>query len=97
VLQDMHWAVGSFGYFPAYLLGSAIAAQLWESLREDCPGLDESIRRGDFTRLVSWLRDNVHARGASMAAPQLLREVSGKPLTAAAWLRYVERKYLETI
>ena len=28
VLQDMHWAVGSFGYFPAYLLGSAIAAQL---------------------------------------------------------------------
>ena len=65
------------------LLGSAIAAQLWESLREDCPGLDEAIRRGDFTGLVSWLRDNVHAHGASMAAPQLLRQVSGKPLTAA--------------
>ena len=97
VLQDMQWAVGSFGCFPAYLLGSAIAAQLWESLREDCPGLDEAIRRGDFTGLVSWLRDNVHAHGASMAAPQLLRQVSGKPLTAAAWLRYVERKYLETI
>jgi len=97
VLQDMQWAVGSFGCFPAYLLGSAIAAQLWESLREDCPGLDEAIRRGDFTGLVSWLRDNVHAHGASMAAPDLLRQVSGKPLTAAAWLRYVERKYLDTI
>jgi carboxypeptidase Taq len=97
VLQDMHWAVGSFGYFPTYLLGSSIAAQLWESLREDCPGLDESIRRGEFSGLVSWLRENVHARGASLTAPGLLQEVTRKPLTAAAWLRYVERKYLETL
>lgn len=97
VLQDMHWVVGSFGYFPACLLGSSIAAQLWESLREDCPDLDEAIRRGEFNGLVSWLRENVHARGASLTAPRLLEEVTGKPLTAAAWLRYVERKYLETI
>jgi carboxypeptidase Taq len=32
-LQDIHWAVGSFGYFPSYALGAAIAAQLYESLR----------------------------------------------------------------
>src|SRR5580692_2093366 len=32
-LQDIHWALGSFGYFPSYALGAVIAVQLWESLR----------------------------------------------------------------
>lgn len=26
-LQDIHWAMGDFGYFPSYALGSAYAAQ----------------------------------------------------------------------
>src|SRR6185437_1293421 len=30
VLQDIHWALGSFGYFPCYALGAVIAGQLWE-------------------------------------------------------------------
>jgi carboxypeptidase Taq len=97
VLQDMHWALGSFGYFPAYVLGSTIAAQLWETLREERPGLDDAIRKGDFTGLVSWLRENVHAQGARLGAAELLKEVTGKPLSAAAYLRYAERKYLETL
>ena len=33
VLQDVHWAAGSFGYFPTYSLGNVIAAQLWELVR----------------------------------------------------------------
>src|SRR3954463_10793166 len=32
-LQDIHWAVGSFGYFPSYALGAVMAAQLYETLR----------------------------------------------------------------
>jgi Zn-dependent M32 family carboxypeptidase len=27
--------------------------------------------------------------------PELIRKATGKPLSAAAWLRYVEAKYLE--
>jgi carboxypeptidase Taq len=27
--------------------------------------------------------------------PELIRNATGKPLSAAAWLRYVEAKYLE--
>ena len=36
-LQDIHWAHGFFGYFPSYLVGAAIAAQLCERLRTACP------------------------------------------------------------
>jgi carboxypeptidase Taq len=30
-LQDVHWAVGMFGYFPTYAIGSLYAAQLVET------------------------------------------------------------------
>jgi carboxypeptidase Taq len=51
-LQDVHWALGSFGYFPSYAIGAVIASQLWESLREDQAELDDDIRRGEFARLT---------------------------------------------
>ena len=33
--------------------------------------------------------------GASLSAQQLITKATGKPLTAAPWLRYAEGKYLE--
>ena len=94
-LQDVHWAVGSFGYFPSYAMGAVIAGQLYESLRADRPELDEEIAAGQFAGLFDWLRQNVHAVAATVSMPELIRNATGKPLSAAAWLRYVERKYLE--
>jgi carboxypeptidase Taq len=94
-LQDMHWAIGSFGYFPSYALGALIAAQLYESLRSERQGLDDEISRGQFGGLFDWLRTNVHGVGASVSAPDLIKAATGKPLSAAPWLRYAEGKYLE--
>ncbi|MCU0976405.1 MAG: carboxypeptidase M32 [Steroidobacteraceae bacterium] len=93
-LQDVHWALGSFGYFPSYAIGAVIASQLWESLREDLPELDGDIRRGEFARLTGWLRSNVHALGAKMTVPDLVKHATGRPLSVAPHLRYLERKYL---
>ena len=94
-LQDVHWAVGSFGYFPSYAIGAAIAGQLYESLRSERPELDAEIAAGQFTGLFEWLRQNVHGLGASLSTPELITKATGKPLSAAAWLRYIEGKYLE--
>lgn len=94
-LQDVHWAVGSFGYFPSYAIGAVIAGQLYESLRAERPELDEEIAVGHFEGLFSWLRQNVHGLAASVSTPDLIRNATGKPLSAAAWLRYIESKYLE--
>ena len=93
-LQDIHWAVGSFGYFPSYALGAVIAAQLYESLREDVPDLDSQIARGEFSGLLGWLREHVHGMGAKVTVHELLSLATGRPLSAAAFLRYVESKYL---
>ena len=95
-LQDIHWAVGSFGYFPSYALGAVIAAQLYESMRADLPHFDEQLARGEFGGLFEWLRTNVHGVGAKVPVQDLLMGATGKPLSAASFIRYVETKYLET-
>ena len=35
ILQDVHWAGGSFGYFPTYALGSAYGAQMLDAMKKD--------------------------------------------------------------
>jgi len=96
-LQDVHWAIGSFGYVPSYVLGGLIAAQLYETLRRDHADLDGEIEAGRFGVLFDWLRANVHGVGASLGAQELIRNATGRPLTAAPWLRHAEAKYLEGI
>jgi carboxypeptidase Taq len=95
VLQDVHWAVGSFGYFPSYALGAVMAAQFFDALRESVPDVEQQIARGEFGGLMGWLRQNVHGQGARVSAQELLKQSTGKPLSAAAALRYLESKYLE--
>ena len=94
-LQDVHWAIGQFGYFPAYALGSLIAIQLWERLRAANENLDEEISRGQFEGLFRWLRERVHSAGAKLTVQDLVKEATDRPLSAAPALRYLEAKYLE--
>src|SRR5690349_12292026 len=74
VLQDVHWAVGSFGYFPSYALGAVMAAQFFDALRETVPDVEAQISRGDFTGLMGWLREHVHRQGARVSAQELLKQ-----------------------
>jgi carboxypeptidase Taq len=95
-LQDVHWALGLFGYFPSYLLGMVIGAQLWEGLRAAHPHIDDDIARGEFTRLFEWLRSEVHGWGAKLPVKELVKQASGQALGAGALLRYLGKKYLES-
>jgi carboxypeptidase Taq len=93
-LQDIHWALGSFGYFPSYGIGAVVAAQFWEALHEDVPGVDQQIAAGEFSQVLGWLGSKVHALGARMEVPDLVKHATRRPLSATAYLRYLERKYL---
>jgi len=93
-LQDMHWALGHFGYFPSYALGLVIAAQLWEALRNELPEVDRLIERGEFAPVFGWLRDNMHGYGAKLPIKDLIKQASGQALGANALLRHLQGKYL---
>lgn len=93
VLQDIHWAHGSLGYFPTYSLGSFYAAQFYVQAQKDIPGLDEQIAQGDNTQLLTWLRKNIHAHGRYYTADELCRKVTGESLNFAYFMDYAAAKY----
>jgi carboxypeptidase Taq len=95
-LQDVHWALGFYGYFPCYVMGSVIAAQLWEAIRSGVSDVEAQITRGEFGGLFGWLRENVHGVGARLPVMELVRAATGQPLSANALLRYLDNKYLES-
>lgn len=91
-LQDIHWSMGSFGYFPTYSLGNLYAAQLWEATTAALPDLQEQIGRGEFGALLDWLRESVHAHGRRFPASELCLRVTGQPLGHEALMRHLDGK-----
>ena len=94
-LQDIHWPMGSFGYFPSYLLGAIAAAQLMGAARRALPGLGEAAARGDAAPFLGWLREHVHAHGSRYDAPELFARATGRSFDAAALEAHLRRRYLE--
>ena len=92
VLQDVHWAGGSIGYFPTYAIGNLVAGQLWDRAREDLPDLDAQVSAGELFELREWLRENVHRHGAKWGATELLERVTGSPITVGPFMRYLKAK-----
>jgi len=93
VLQDIHWPRGAFGYFPCYLVGALLAAQLFDAAIVAIPRLWQSIRRGDFGELTDWLRKNVHAYASSLETTELIRRATGPPLSINAFLDHIRTRY----
>jgi len=91
-LQDVHWSFGLMGYFPTYCLGNLYAAQLWDTINEQIPDLDDQMSAGEFGTLRAWLNDNVHAHGRRYRAGELCEMLTGKSLSAEPLLRHLEGK-----
>lgn len=92
-LQDIHWSMGMFGYFPTYALGNLYACQFFAAARRDLADLDEQIARGELLPLRAWLRENVHRHGQRYRAGGLVQVVTGAPLSHEAFLDYLDAKY----
>jgi carboxypeptidase Taq len=93
VLQDVHWSLGYFGYFPTYMLGNLYAAQLFDAVKREILNLEDEIAKGNFKVLLEWLRAKLHPFGLVREAPELLREITGKGPTHKPWLEYVREKF----
>ncbi len=91
-LQDVHWSAGLMGYFPTYTLGNIYAAQLWEQIQSDIPGLEDGFARGEFAPLLAWLHEHVHAHGRRYRAADLIERVTGRPPEAQPLVRHLESR-----
>ena len=92
VLQDMHWAGGSIGYFPTYSLGNVISVQIWERLRDDIGDLDEQMERGEFGAIREWLRTHLYVLGRKFTPQETIERVTGSRIDPGPYVRYLREK-----
>mmetsp|Transcript_11453 Transcript_11453/g.17490 ORF Transcript_11453/g.17490 Transcript_11453/m.17490 type:complete len:580 (+) Transcript_11453:78-1817(+) len=94
-LQDIHWSCLAIGYFPTYLLGSMMAAQLAHYCKVAIPDMDDKIKAGEFDEIRSWLTKRVHTHGKRYKSLDdlLLAEV-GEELNPQYFLDYLKGKYV---
>ena len=93
VLQDIHWSMGAFGYFPTYALGNLYSAQFWNAAKNDIPDLEKRIAKGDLKTLREWLQKSIHRHGKYFSAEDLCLNVTGERLNPMHFERYLKEKY----
>ena len=93
MLQDVHWSVGLFGYFPTYALGNVYAGCLHQALRGAVPDLDEQLARGDTAAATGWLRENLQRHGGLYTPRDTVARACGFEPTEGPLLDYLEAKF----
>lgn len=93
-LQDVHWFVGKFGYFPSYALGHMMAAQIFATMQKAIPNLRGKIAEGEFSEIKEWLIQNIYSKGRLMTLSETLEQATGKPLEARFLEKHIRKRYL---
>ena len=94
-LQDVHWSVGLFGYFPTYSLGNVYAGCLHEALRQDVTDLDAQLAQGDTVAATGWLRENLQQFGGLREPQDTIIHAAGAAPTHEPLMAYLEAKFSE--
>lgn len=92
VLQDIHWAHGSFGYFPTYTIGNLAAAQIWQAYRAFDPAWTETLQQGNLAKIRRWLTEKIYRFGGLYPPAELLQRVCGEELDSSHFLAYLKNK-----
>lgn len=93
VLQDVHWPVGLFGYFPTYTLGNVYAGCLFEGLKDSVPGWETALAAGQAAPATDWLREMLQRHGALCSPRETIENATGKPISTEPLLGYLETKF----
>ncbi|MEP0156383.1 carboxypeptidase M32 [Pseudophaeobacter sp.] len=92
-LQDVHWSVGLFGYFPTYSLGNVYAGCLNEKMRAELPGLDAELESGNTSSATNWLRQNLQQHGGLRSPQDTIALAAGADPSPAPLMHYLEEKF----
>ncbi len=93
MLQDVHWSVGLFGYFPTYTLGNVYAGCLNQTMRAAVPDLDTHLAQGDARRGTEWLRENLQRHGGLYTPAEVITRACGFTPHEGPLLDYLETKF----
>lgn len=92
VLQDIHWSGGSFGYFPSYSLGSAISAQLYNTMNQEID-VNKLILNGEINIINDWLKKHVHQHGSFKSPNEIIYNCTKEEFNPNYYVNYLIEKY----
>ncbi len=95
MLQDVHWSVGLFGYFPTYSLGNVYAGCLYKTLKQDLPEVDTALALGDPSPATGWMAENLQRHGGLFGPRALVERATRAPVSDGPLLDYLEAKFGE--
>ena len=94
VLQDVHWSGGSFGYFPSYAIGNAVAAQIYAFMHKKVK-VAECLETGNLEPIREYLCEHIHQYGSTKNMNELLIGMTGESLNVDYYIDYLTKKYTE--
>jgi len=92
-LQDIHWSMGSLGYFPTYALGNVYAAQFFACFEKSHPNWEEKVAKGDLLFIREWLKENLHKYGRQYSPLEMIKKITGQEVEEKFYVQYLENKY----
>eukprot|EP01080_Neovahlkampfia_damariscottae_P001347 gene1347-11429_t len=93
VLQDIHWSLGAFGYFPSYLCGAILASQFFKTAEKKIENLNEKIEKGEFSELKKFLNENIHSKGSLYTLDELTKQVTNESMNPKYLIDHLTKKY----
>jgi len=95
VMQDVHWTEGLIGYFPSYTLGAMYAAQQFNTVKQKFPDVNESIAKGDFSQVFTWLKENIWQEASFHPTNDLIKNATGESLNPKYFKEHLINRYLK--
>jgi carboxypeptidase Taq len=93
-LQDIHWSMGIFGYFPTYSLGNLNAAHLASAAKRQDPAVARAFETADYAPLLAWMRKHIHEAGSLHLPDDLVTRAAAAPVTSEALVSHLRERYL---
>jgi len=93
-LQDIHWSMGIFGYFPTYSLGNLNAAHLASAAKSQDPAVAAAFASAEYAPLLAWMRKHLHEAGSLHLPDDLVTRAAGTSVTSEALVSHLRERYL---
>ena len=94
-LQDVHWSIGAFGYFPTYTLGNLNAGCLFQTMKSDLPNLENNLENGEIGPAKDWLTKKIHQHGSMYEPKNLIKKATGREFSVEPFISYLEEKFTD--
>lgn len=94
-LQDIHWYLGLFGYFPSYGLGQLLAVNIFVKNNIETMLTDNNYSISErIANINTILIKKLFTKGRSLSRKDLIKELTGDcELSAKTYISYLENKY----